>query len=213
MARFLRILGRMGARRNGFLHLCAGDGSRAEGTSSALRIAQRSRRRRLLRRLALRPLPRRLGLRILVGSSCGQVRTRAHADAHDSLVFPVHLPVLHQHARVATGDLPLPGGNWYWRRMGDGRYVRGGRMARRPAQDGRGLDAHGLLRGILSGGAGQLSDRGALWLAMDVCHRRAASADGELHPLWSEGTEGVGKQSAGSSDRVCFPAAGGVVPS
>src|SRR6266481_2097272 len=97
--------------------------------------------------------------------------------------------------------------------MGDGRYVRGGRMARGSAQDGRGLDAHGLLRGILSGGAGQLSDRSALWLAMDVCHRRIAGTAGEFYPIWSERTEGLGKQSPGSSDRVCFPAIGGTVSS
>src|SRR5260370_17137610 len=107
MARFLRILGRMGARRNGFLHLCAGDGSCAEGTSAALRIAQRSRRRRLLRRLALRPLPRRLGLGIFFGASCGQRRTRAPPCRPDSLGFPVPPPCVIHPPPWVTAALPF----------------------------------------------------------------------------------------------------------
>ena len=42
MAGIFRIVGRMGARRNGFLYFRAGDGARVEGIAAALWLAQRS---------------------------------------------------------------------------------------------------------------------------------------------------------------------------
>src|SRR5690349_5623109 len=102
MAWIFRILGRMGARRDGFVYFRAGDGSCVKGTSAALRLAQRSGRSGLLRRTVVCVVPGRLGLRVSVGPCRGQVWPRADADADDSVVFAVHILVLHQHARVAT---------------------------------------------------------------------------------------------------------------
>src|SRR5208337_999819 len=114
-------------------------------------------------------------------------------------------------AGLAACTVPVFGGNWHWRGMGDGRHLCGGGVARRPAQDGGGVDAYRILRRFFSGGAGQLSDRGALWLAVDVCDWRIAGAAGEFHPVWSEGAEALGEQGAGSTDVVAAAAAGGVV--
>src|SRR5215469_10399726 len=66
-------------------------------------------------------------------------------------------------------------------------------MARGPPQDCCRLDAHGLLRWIVSGGIGQLPRGCALRLARDVCDRGIARAPGRFYSLRREGIEALGE--------------------
>ena len=143
--RLLGRLGRMGARRHGFLHLRPGAGPRAARPAAALRHRRHPGQHRLLRRHALRHLPGRLGLRLPLGAAGRPLRPRPHPGAHHPLLFALHFPGMRRRERLAARRLPLPRRRRHRRRVDDRRRLRRRRVARIAPRTGRRLDAHRLL--------------------------------------------------------------------
>src|SRR5581483_8283840 len=85
--RLLGRVGRMGARRHGLVHLRAR--AHAGDHRAAAEVGHRgdARQCRLLRQRPVCVVSHGLGRVDGVGADCGSVRTRAHAGAHDPLLF------------------------------------------------------------------------------------------------------------------------------
>jgi len=143
-SRVPRGLGRLGARWHGLVHLRAGDGARAARTTSALRPHRPNRQHRILWRLAVCPVPDRVGTRISLGTRRRQVWPRANTDGDDLVVLGVHAGQRRRDARMAT-RAPAPAcGNWHRRRVGHRRHVRRRSVARKAAGSGWRDHAHRL---------------------------------------------------------------------
>src|SRR5207249_6860404 len=88
-SRVLGRMGRLGARRHGCVHLCAGALSGAHRSAATLRRRRHTWRHWILRQRAARAVPLRLGPVDGLGTGGRSLRACARADAHDSLVLAV----------------------------------------------------------------------------------------------------------------------------
>ncbi len=201
--RVLGRLGRMGARRDGFVHLRARARAGAHRAAAAIGDSRDARQRRLLRQRAVRAVPRRLGPVDDLGTARRPLRPRPHAEPHDRLLLGVHAAVRRGGHGLAARDLPGDRRHRHRRRVVDGRDVHRRGVARGPPADGRRLHAHRLLLRLLPRRDRQLLHRREVRLARDVPRRRHAGAPRRLHPLRRArigGVEGAHRRGAPPAD-------------
>ena len=84
-------MGRLDARWHGFIYLCVSARAIPARVVTALGHWRDQRKHRLLWRPPIRFASDRLGPWVFVGPCGRQIRSRAHSDANDSMVFRVHL--------------------------------------------------------------------------------------------------------------------------
>jgi hypothetical protein len=102
-SRVLGRLGRLGARRNGLVHLFAGAGADSARVVAADGHPGDSCERRLLRQCVVRAVPDRLGVVDAVGAGRRPLRARPDADVDDPVLFAVHAAVRRSHQHLAGG--------------------------------------------------------------------------------------------------------------
>ena len=204
-------MGRLDAGRHGFGDLRAGSGAVAARVAAALGHSRDQGKHRLLRRIAVRAFPDRLGTGVSVGTDRRQVWPGAHADADGVVLFGVHFVKRVCGERLAACDFTSAGRHWYWRRMGDGWYVCGRRMAGASADRRRRIHAHGILLWLSAGGAGELQHWQSLWLALDVRLRRIAGAFAGVDSLWRDRTFALGAERESGAELVVVASAGDAV--
>ena len=106
-ARVFRRLGRLGARRHGFVHLCPGARPRPDGAVAELRHRGHAGQYWRLRRHPFRAVPARMGRLHGVGTDQRPDRARARADADDPLLFVVYISLRVRHQHLAARDPAL----------------------------------------------------------------------------------------------------------
>ena len=122
-ARFVGGMGRMGAGRDGFVHLFARAGARLAGIAAQIGDSRDARKPGVLRRDSFRGLYRRLGRRPCLGADCRPVWPRTNADVHDPVFFPVYVFGRLLHECLDAGYFPLPRRCWNWRRVVHGTAI------------------------------------------------------------------------------------------
>lgn len=161
-------LGRLDARRHGLVHLRARAHAGADRAIAALRLRGDARQHRTGRFYSVCAVPGRLGHVLHMGTARRSLWTNQGAGGHDLHIRDFHGPCRDFSQRVGVGHLSLHRGSRHRRGMGARRHLRGGSVAGGSSQDGRGLSANGVLRGLLPGRGAELHNWRALRLACNV---------------------------------------------
>ncbi len=98
--------------------------------------------------------------------------TKGAIGYYGGLLFALFLIGCAGHERGTVGHPSFARRNRHWRRVGHGRHVRRGRVARATTSRRRGLHAYRILRGNLFRGSFQLRDWQPLWTQRMARHVR-----------------------------------------